>query len=119
VGYLIEGPTKSAIFIPDIDKWSAWETDIVELIKSVDYALIDATFYTDGELPGRDMSKIPHPFVVESIEALESLSREERGKVWFIHMNHTNPLLDPESEEGKTVKSLGFNIAVEGVRLEL
>jgi pyrroloquinoline quinone biosynthesis protein B len=119
VGYLIEGPTKSAIFIPDIDKWSAWETDIVELIKSVDYALIDATFYADGELPGRDMSRIPHPFVVESMEALESLSREERGKVWFIHMNHTNPLLNSESEEGKTVKLLGFNIAIEGVRLEL
>jgi pyrroloquinoline quinone biosynthesis protein B len=119
VGYLIKGPTKSAVFIPDIDKWSAWETDIVELIKNVDYALIDATFYADGELPGRDMSRIPHPFVVESMETLESLSRKERGKVWFIHMNHTNPLLNPESKEGKTVKSLGYNIAVEGVRLEL
>jgi pyrroloquinoline quinone biosynthesis protein B len=85
----------------------------------VDYALIDATFYADGELPGRDMSKVPHPFVTESMELLEHLSVKERNKVWFIHMNHTNPLLDVESKESKTVQSRGFNISVEGIKLNL
>jgi len=119
VGYRIDGPNKSAIFIPDINKWSAWETDLVALVKSVDYALLDATFFADGELPGRDMSKIPHPFVVESMQALESLSRKERKRVWFLHMNHTNPLLNTESIQSKQVQSEGFNIAVEGIRLIL
>ena len=119
VGYRVDGPHKSAIFIPDINKWSEWQTDLSELIKTVDYALIDATFYADGELPGRDMSKIPHPFVVESMKALENLPSGERNKVWFIHMNHTNPLLNTESEESKLVRSKGFNIAVEGIRLRL
>ena len=82
-------------------------------------ALIDATFYADGELPGRDMSKVPHPFVTESMELLEPLSVKERNKVWFIHMNHTNPLLDLESSESKTVQSRGFNVAVEGIKLNL
>ena len=119
VGYRIDGPNKSAIFIPDINKWPEWQTGLVELVKTVDYALIDATFFADGELPGRDMSKIPHPFVSESMEILGDLSAEERAKVWFIHMNHTNPLLNPKSEESKSVQSRGFNIAVEGLRLTL
>ena len=112
-------PNKSAIFIPDINKWSEWQTDLAELIKSVDYALIDATFYADGELPGRDMSKVPHPFVTESMELLDHLSVKERNKVWFIHMNHTNPLLDVDSKESKAVQSRGFNVAVEGIKLNL
>jgi len=119
IGYRIEGPEKTAIFIPDINKWSEWSTDLAELITTVDYALLDATFYADGELPGRDMSKIPHPFAVETMELLQALPDDERKKVWFIHLNHTNPLLDPESIEGRAVKSKGFNIAVEGIRLDL
>lgn len=119
VGYRIDGPNKSAIFIPDINKWSEWKTDLSKLIKTVDYALIDATFFADGELPGRDMSKVPHPFVTESMEVLGDLPVEERNKVWFIHMNHTNPLLDLESKESKSVQSKGFNVAVERIRLIL
>ncbi len=119
VGYRIDGPNRSAIFIPDINKWSEWQTDLAALIKTVDYALIDATFFSDGELPGRDMSKVPHPFVTESMELLENLPMNERNRVWFIHMNHTNPLLNPQSEQSKSVQSRGFNIAVEGIRLNL
>ena len=119
VGYRIDGPNKSAIFIPDINKWAQWQTNLAELVKTVDYALIDATFFADDELPGRDMSKVPHPFVVESMNTMSDLSVSERNKVWFIHMNHTNPLLNLESEESRTVLSKGFNIANEGVRLDL
>lgn len=119
VGYRIVGPNKSAIFIPDINKWHEWKTDIAELIKTVDYALLDASFYANGELPGRDMSLIPHPFVTETMETLKHLSPEDRNKVWFIHMNHTNPLLNPDSPESHKVKSEGFNIAVEGNRFDL
>jgi len=119
VGYRIDGPNKSAIFIPDIDKWSDWQTDLSELVMSVDYALIDATFFADGELPDRDMSKIRHPFVSESMEVLKNLLADERKKVWFIHMNHTNPLLNPDSAQSKQVRSAGFNIATQGQRLDL
>lgn len=119
VGYEIAGPNKTAAFIPDINKWSVWDRDLVDLVRSVDYALIDATFYGNGELPGRDMSQIPHPFVSESMDALQELSRDERDKVWFIHFNHTNPLLNLDSDESRFVISEGFNIATEGIRLPL
>lgn len=119
VGYRITGPNKTAIFIPDINKWDIWETDIAELVQEVDYALIDGSFYADGELGNRDMSQIPHPFVSESMALFDGLSDEEKSKVWFIHFNHTNPLLNSESEESQFVRSQGYNIATEGIRLPL
>ena len=119
VGYSIRGPNKTAVFIPDINKWSVWDRDIAEVIMAVDYALLDATFFGAGELPGRDMSKIPHPLVTETMVALADLGPEQRKKVWFIHMNHTNPLLDPQSKEALLVRAAGYNIATESTRLDL
>ena len=119
VGYSIQGPKKTALFIPDINKWSQWKENILERIQLVDYALIDATFYDNNELPGRDMSKIPHPFVVETMATLSLLPREQREKVWFIHMNHTNPLLNVNSHQAQGVRAQGFNIATTGLRLKL
>ena len=110
VGYLIEGPHKKALFIPDIDKWNRWELNLATELKKVDYAFLDATFYSAKELGNRDMSQIPHPSVLETIQTLKDLSMEERAKVIFTHFNHTNPLLDSTSEATKKVLALGFKI---------
>ena len=79
-GYEIIGPNKKAIFIPDIDKWERWETPIEEVIKRVDFAFIDATFFDGNELPNRDMNAIPHPFVIESLERFKSLSALDKKR---------------------------------------
>ena len=119
VGYRIDGPNKSAVFIPDIDKWEHWTTDIRDVIRSVDYALLDASFFADGELKNRDMSVIKHPFVSESLDLFDSLSNEERARVIFIHMNHTNPLLIDGSPAQAEVIRRGYQLAREGLRLPL
>lgn len=119
VGYKIYGPNKKVLFIPDIDKWYLWEESIIDEIKQVDYALIDATFYDSKEVNYRDLSEIPHPFVVESMELFDSIQDEEKNKIFFIHLNHTNPLLDNESDQYKFVKGSGYNVAVEGMKLDL
>lgn len=111
VGYKIVGPNKSALFIPDIDKWSKWEKDIVAEIKKVDYAFLDATFYSGKEINNRDISQIPHPFIVESLETFKDLEKKEKNKVVFIHFNHTNPVINRDSEEAKKVIAEGFRIA--------
>lgn len=111
VGYKIVGPNKSALFIPDIDKWGKWNTPIIEEIKKVDYAFLDATFYNGKEINNRDIAEIPHPFVIESMELFKDLSDKEKSKVYFIHFNHTNPLLNTSSKAFKTVKESGFNVA--------
>ena len=119
VGYFIKGPNKSAIFIPDIDKWYKWDKSIVDLISSVDYAFIDATFYDEKEINYRDISEIPHPFVIESMKLFEKFSKEEKSKIYFIHLNHTNPLLDSNSSEYMDLISKGYNVAQEGLVLKL
>jgi len=119
VGFRIEGKEKSALFIPDIDKWEKWKKDIKAEIQKVDYAFLDGTFYSNGELPGRDMSQIPHPFIEESIDLFSDLTEEEKAKVFFIHLNHTNPLLRKNSEETDAFSKLGFGLAGEGMIFEL
>ena len=119
VGYRIEGPNRTALFIPDINKWEDWEVSIVEALEAVNYALIDASFFADGELGNRDMSQIPHPFVSETMALFEQSSAEVRDKIWFIHMNQSNPLLNPNSDATRLVQDRGFNVAREGVRLPL
>jgi len=119
VGFRISGPNKTALFIPDIDKWERWRYSIAELITDVDYVFLDGTFFDDQELPGRDMSKIPHPFVLETMELLKDLAENEKGKVHFIHLNHTNPLLDENSAEYKLVLQKGFKVAKQGSKFKL
>ncbi|PKL79848.1 MAG: pyrroloquinoline quinone biosynthesis protein PqqB [Ignavibacteriae bacterium HGW-Ignavibacteriae-4] len=111
VGCHIQGPNKSALFIPDIDKWEKWEKSIIEEIKKVDYAFLDATFYDGVELNNRDISQIPHPFVIESIEKFKDLNKDDKRKIIFIHFNHTNPILNPNSSEAKNLIDKGFRIA--------
>jgi pyrroloquinoline quinone biosynthesis protein B len=119
VGYVIEGTHKKALYIPDIDKWAKWEVSIVEMIKNVDYAFLDGTFFDEKEINNRDISEIPHPFIIESLKLFEELDESEKSKVYFIHLNHTNPVLNSESSEYKKVISAGFNIAKTGMEFFL
>ena len=114
VGFMIRGPHKSLLFIPDINKWEIWDRSIVALLKEVDYAYIDGSFYNGDELPHRDMADIPHPFIIESMALFDPLPESERNKVHFIHLNHTNPLLDTSSKEYKFVRAKGYHIARKG-----
>ena len=116
VGYIIASQQKKAMYLPDIDKWSMWSQSITNYVKTLDILLLDATFYNDNELPNRDMSEIPHPFVVESIAAFASLPKAERQKVYFTHFNHTNGLLK-DGEESEIVHKAGHHVARTGLKL--
>ncbi len=119
VGFILSSQDASLLFIPDIDKWQVWDKDIKALVQEVDFALLDGTFFQNGEIPGRDMSEIPHPFIAESMQLLDDLPQAEKQKVHFIHFNHTNPVLQPDSEARQLVKSRGFHLTEEGMQLPL
>ncbi|MCB0663222.1 MAG: pyrroloquinoline quinone biosynthesis protein PqqB [Saprospiraceae bacterium] len=115
VGYWVKGPNKQFLFIPDIDKWEKWDEDLINWLQKVDYAFLDATFFENKEVPGRDMSEIPHPFVVETMQKLENIPPSEKDKVYFIHFNHTNPVLQENSDARKLILKNGFHYAEEGM----
>jgi pyrroloquinoline quinone biosynthesis protein B len=90
VGYLIEGPRSKVLFIPDIDKWEKWNRSIRELADQVDLMLLDATFSSLDELPGRKIADVPHPLMPET----RTLLNGTKAKLWFIHLNHSNPAIE-------------------------
>ena len=118
VGFVVETKEKSLLFLPDIDDWDEWEADfnisIEAMISKVDYAYLDATFFDDNELPGRDMSLIPHPRMFGSAQRFSTLSATDKQKVRFFHMNHTNPARYPSSPQSQQIESMGFHIAKQG-----
>lgn len=118
MGFLIRGPRKTLFYVPDTDQWTTWKRPLPTLLEEekVDYALLDATFYSADELPDRDVTKIKHPLVTVSMDLLEPLVQKQKGKlgVWFTHFNHSNPALDPQGAARKTIESRGFRVLDEG-----
>jgi pyrroloquinoline quinone biosynthesis protein B len=119
LAFLVRGPRRALLYLPDIDKWERWDRRIEDLIGAVDFALLDGTFFADGEVPGRSMEDVPHPFVVESIARFAALPASERAKIHFVHLNHTNPATDPSSAEAAAIRAAGMAVAREGERFEL
>ena len=119
VAFLIRTPGRRVLYLPDIDKWSRWDHSIEAMLDRVDLAFIDGTFFENGEIPGRDMSTIPHPFVQESIQAFAGLDEEARKRVRFIHLNHTNPALRTDDLARQTIQRAGMGVAEQGEIYEL
>jgi pyrroloquinoline quinone biosynthesis protein B len=105
----VRGPSRSLLFIPDIDKWERWDRRLEAEVTAVDAALLDGTFEVAGEVPGRDPAEIPHPLVEESAARLGGA----RGRVFFVHLNHTNRLLwDPAARA--RLRGRGLDVARDG-----
>lgn len=119
VGYRIDGPNASALYIPDIDKWDRWDLSIRDLISRVSVAYLDGTFFDNAEIPEREMADIGHPTLLESIDHFDTLPETDRSKVRFIHLNHTNPARIPGSDARDRIETAGMKIAVEGERYPL
>jgi pyrroloquinoline quinone biosynthesis protein B len=115
VAFEIKSSNKSVLFLPDIDSWEEWSSEyghnLQERVSAVDLAFLDATFFDDNELPGRDMSKIPHPRMVETMEIFDNLPESQKDKVYFIHLNHTNPARFSTSTAYKDIIERGYKIA--------
>lgn len=108
--YMIEGPERSLLYMTDIDEWS---TATQQLVTQADIALVDGTFWSEDEISRT--GEVPHPYVRESIDKLDS----ERTDIYFTHLNHSNPLLNRESEEYTQVRGAGFDIVSAGTTFEL
>ena len=82
VGYIIQTENKKLLYIPDIDSWKKWTSDIISIINEVDYAIIDGTFMNKNEI-NRNLNDIPHPFIEDSIELFSNLSKKNKNKIFL------------------------------------
>jgi pyrroloquinoline quinone biosynthesis protein B len=119
VGFIFRGPMRSVLYVPDTDSWSAWSPSLVETLEGIDVAILDATFFSTAELPGRDVSKIGHPLVTASMDLLEPLVKNGSLEVYFTHLNHSNPAIFPDSPENEQIERRGFAVLTEGQEIPL
>ena len=117
-GFLIQGSRNSLLYIPDIDSWDPVRTQITDWLSKSTYALLDGTFYSGNELPGRNIRLVPHPTIQNSIEFLSSIP-QLKSQIFFTHLNHTNPLLDPDTVEAKSFLKTSYHVAKEWQEFEL
>ena len=113
VGFNIKSKNKSIIYLPDIDTWDKWNDNLLNVIKDNDLLFIDGTFYDHNELINRNTSSIPHPSIKDTIERLDDLNISEKNKIFFIHFNHTNPVINVQSKEYKELSNKGYNVVNE------
>jgi pyrroloquinoline quinone biosynthesis protein B len=117
-GYEIEAEGAKFVYTPDIGLLS---DDVLSRVKGVDLYMLDATFWWDDELArisglektSYDLGHVP---VEESVEILQG---RDIGRVVYTHMNHTNPLLNPDQSMTLILGEKGFEAASDGMRIEL
>jgi pyrroloquinoline quinone biosynthesis protein B len=119
VGFVFRGPEASLLYLPDINSWSAWDRDVAEAVAGVDVALLDASFWSLDELPGRSVEDVPHPLVPWTLDALQGVVDRGAARVVLTHLNNSNPLLDERGAERAEVARRGFVVAREGMRFAL
>ncbi len=119
VAYLVRGPTRRILWLPDIDKWAKWDRSLAEFLADPALtAFVDGTFYDANEIPGRSITEIPHPLVPETMTLVETTAPPARGRVVFVHLNHTNRLLS-DADALAALERRGFSVAREGQRIPL
>jgi len=99
------------------DDWLDW-------LDGCEVLLFDGTFWTDDELSAvlrRDRSarQMGHIPVSGPDGSLETLARLKRPRKIFFHINNTNPMLDEDGPEYRAVRDAGWELAWDGMELEL
>ncbi len=97
---------------------------LLQQFDALDVLLFDGTFWTDDELiklqgggqTARQMGHIP----VSSPEgSLDLLSGVRCPRKILVHINNTNPLLDPNSPEHRELRARGWEVAEDRCHLDL
>jgi pyrroloquinoline quinone biosynthesis protein B len=116
LGFVVHGGTKNLLYVPDTDSWRAWPRPLPEILAryKVDVAVVDGTFYSAAELPDRDPKTIPHPPMTDTMDLLAPLVASGGLRVYFTHLNHTNPALDPASPARRAIEARGFRVLADG-----
>ena len=121
IGFSFEHRGKSLFVATSL---SGSNSEWTKYAASADLVLIDGTFWSDDELihtgrsskTARDMGHLP---LSGPGGLLEQFPRNARGRRVLIHINNTNPILDEDSAEHRAVLDAGFEIAYDGMELEL
>ena len=123
--FVISSSQNKLLYLPDHDTWEETLSmynchDIRQWLKelAIDIALIDGTFWSEDELQSRNQEKVPHPPIKQTIEML-GYKQQGDPEIYFIHLNHTNPVYDQWSEQHAQVIEMGWKIGKQGMKIKL
>lgn len=121
MAFVIRGPRNNLLYVPDTDSWRAWQKPLLQVLadEKITVALLDGTFYSPDELPDRDVTKIKHPLITDSMDLLEPLIKARKLRAVFTHLNHSNPALDKNGTARKAIEARGFKVLEEGETIGL
>src|SRR4051794_18924729 len=116
MAFVIRGPHKTLLYVPDTDTWATWPKPLADVLRDekVDIALLDGTFYSADELPDRDITKIKHPLIMATMDLLEPLVKTGKVRVYFTHLNHSNPAYEKGGAARRAIEARGFGVVEEG-----
>jgi pyrroloquinoline quinone biosynthesis protein B len=118
VAFLVRGPAARLLWLPDIDRWDRWDRRLPEFFVGTPLtAFVDGTFFSSDEIPGRSIADIPHPLVPDTA-AIVAAHPAMRGRIFLVHLNHTNRLYWDEDARSEIRRS-GLDIATRGQRIPL
>ena len=120
IGLLLEANGKRAAYIPGCAALPDW---LLERLDAVDLLLFDGTVWENddmtktgtGRKTGARMGHIPLSGHDGSLERLGVIS----ARKVFVHINNTNPMLQPTSVERAQVENAGWEIAFDGMEIDL
>ena len=121
VGVALEAGGETALYIPGCARVTA---ALRERIAKAQILLFDGTVYHDDEMiregvgakTGARMGHIAMAGPEGSLAALASLTGLRKI---FVHINNTNPVLRPGSQEREAVLKAGWEIAFDGMEIAL
>jgi pyrroloquinoline quinone biosynthesis protein B len=120
VGIELRAGGARLVFIPGAAKLTP---AIAERLRDADVVLFDGTLFADDEMiaagagakTGRRMGHMPVGGPDGTLAALKGLARRRI----LIHINNTNPILIEDSHQRRAVEAAGFEVAEDGMRIEL
>jgi pyrroloquinoline quinone biosynthesis protein B len=120
VGVELRADSSRVVFIPGAAKLTP---AIVDRLANADVVFFDGTLFDDDEMiaaktgvkTGRRMGHMPVGGPDGTLKALSGLARRRI----LIHINNTNPILIDDSPQRRAVEAAGFEVAEDGMRIEL
>ena len=112
---------KTLFYSPGLGEPTA---ETINLMSKSDCLLVDGTFWEEGEMSkvglgdkkAADMGHLPQSGEAGMIELLRPMQKPRKV---LIHINNTNPILDEDSIERKTLNDEQIEVAFDGMDLEL
>ncbi|MBN9673318.1 pyrroloquinoline quinone biosynthesis protein PqqB [Roseibium aggregatum] len=93
-------------------------------IDGSDCLMFDGTVFHDTEMADTGVgtktgARMGHMAIGGPNGSLEALKPVELGRRIFVHINNTNPILDPQSDAANTVREAGWEIGYDGMEITL